>query len=60
MIVLHPPKECDASDLEFARCQIDELQRAGKDIETLILAPGWHLTAVEGDEVLVRLQEIDR
>ena len=56
--MVHPPAGIDASDLEFARSQIDELERAGKDIETLILAPGWHLTAVEGDEVIVRLQEI--
>lgn len=57
--MVHPPKGCDASDLEFARCQLDDLQRNGADIEALILSPGWHLTVVAGDEVLVRLKEID-
>ena len=59
LLLVHPPAGADASDLEFARCQLDALQRNGADLEALILAPGWHLTVVTGDEVLVRLKEID-
>jgi len=55
--LLHPPIGCDAHDLETARCQLDELQRAGTDIESLILAPGWWATVIEGDEVHVRLKD---
>lgn len=44
--------------MEVARCQLDELQRSGADLEALILSPGWHREVFEGDEVHVRLKEL--
>lgn len=58
LIVFTPPADSDPHDMEVARCQLDELQRSGADLEALILSPGWHRECFEGDEIIVRLKEL--